>query len=120
MSIHRRLAGLLSSTILGGYAPLKALDLTHNWIYGQDSGVLRAINAVEHGILGNIKGHFHYYNEVMHTVVGPHSVLGLVNMAHHYILGFLGLFLQLSTQHVAIVEVERTGYGTHYGGSYGD
>ena len=118
MSIHGVLAALLTSTALGGYAPLTLIQMRRFYLLGlevQKFGVMRADYHMPSGVP---KDHFVGSMVSRHTIT---DFTGLMSssLVQGIILGFTGLMPTLNGLHTALQMTEVFGYGARYGASYG-
>jgi hypothetical protein len=119
MSIHGILAALLGSTALGGFAPLTVTTGIRHTIIGIQSQSIGMANTLGHFLLGVPKNHLLAPWVAMHTLFAVTGVM-IHSTVQHILLGFIGILASEASLHTMIYEVDMSGYGYDYGGSYGE
>lgn len=119
MTIHSILGVLMSSTALGGFAPLTLSLAIRHTIVGNLTPNLSAVENMLHTLLGRHRGEIGPYATTYHILMGLWGMMPSVAV-QHILLGFRGMMATLANLNVLIVEEEFSGYGYSYGDSYGD
>ena len=118
MSVHKRLAVLMSSSALGAFAPITAWSMVQHRIYGEPDGIKATTNTL-YTFIGTLPGITGFIGQE-HILIGPNKNMIVGNrLNQHTVIGTRGLAVFSDTAHLLLVTAEFSGYGYSYGSSYG-